>query len=90
MYDSSSKPVGTVRYLAPEYLKPELFNEYLNLTRADIYSTALVIWELLNRTKVKKSEFLSFYIFPRIFMVSKRPFQSIGSLTGTVFHLNPP
>ena len=54
MYGSSSKPVGTIRYLAPEYLKPELFNEYLNLTRADIYSTALVFWELLNRTKVEK------------------------------------
>ena len=60
MYDSSSKPVGTVRYLAPEYLKPELFNEYLNLTRADIYSTALVIWELLNRTKVR-GIFLTFF-----------------------------
>ena len=65
MYDSSSKPVGTVRYLAPEYLKPELFNEYLNLTRADIYSTALVIWELLNRTKVRK--FLEFF-FSQIFV----------------------
>ena len=45
-------PVGTVRYLAPEYLKTDLFNEYLNLTRADIYSSALVFWEILNRTKV--------------------------------------
>ena len=52
MYVSSKNPVGTVRYLAPEYLKTELFNEYLNLTRADIYSSALVFWELLNRTKV--------------------------------------
>jgi len=51
MYVSSKNPVGTVRYLAPEYLKTELFNEYLNLTRADIYSSALVFWELLNRTK---------------------------------------
>jgi len=42
--------VGTVRYLAPEYLKPELFNDYLDLTKADIYATALVFWELLNRT----------------------------------------
>ena len=43
--------VGTVRYLAPEYLKPELFNNYLDLTKADIYATALVFWELLNRTQ---------------------------------------
>merc|ERR1712176_8125 len=51
MYVPSPKAVGTVRYLAPEYLKTELFNEYLHLTRADIYSTALVFWELLNRTE---------------------------------------
>ena len=43
--------VGTVRYLAPEYMKPELFSSHLNLTKADIYSTALVFWELLNCTE---------------------------------------
>ncbi|CBY19322.1 unnamed protein product [Oikopleura dioica] len=46
--------VGTVRYVAPEFLKlevqNELFNPFMDLTKADIYSTALVLWELLNRT----------------------------------------
>ena len=66
--DTSSKPVGTVRYLAPEYLKPELFNEYLNLTRADIYSTALVMWELLNRTKVRNYFFAGIGDFSESFL----------------------
>ena len=40
--------------MAPEFLKlevqNELFNPFMDLTKADIYSTALVLWELLNRT----------------------------------------
>ena len=31
-------------------MQNELFNPFLDLTKADIYSTALVLWELLNRT----------------------------------------
>ena len=75
MYVSTKTPVGTVRYLAPEYLKTELFNEYLSLTRADIYSLALVFWEILNRTKVA---FVEFCCYQTKFLVTKLNLQLLN------------
>lgn len=64
-YDSSSQQnkfdfghhnarVGTIRYMAPEVLSQEInCQDFEALTRADMYSFALVLWELCSRTRVQ-------------------------------------
>ena len=59
-FDQKQK-IGTTRYLAPEILtctfKRELFSSY---HKCDVYSMALVFWEVLNRTRVSSKDVESF------------------------------
>jgi len=46
--------VGTIRYMAPEVLSKTINGQDLEaLTKADMYSFALVLWELCSRTNVQ-------------------------------------
>jgi len=46
--------VGTIRYMAPEVLSKAINGQDLEaLTKADMYSFALVLWELCSRTNVQ-------------------------------------
>lgn len=55
--------VGTKRYMAPEVLaralNPANFDEF---KQADIYSYALVLWELLSRSEVVRYIYIIYYI----------------------------
>lgn len=50
--------VGTVRYMAPEILKPEDLDvtQFYTFAQADLYQFALVLWEVAQRTKVDESQ----------------------------------
>ena len=54
-----STRVGTVRYLAPEVLDNSLeTNKFDAYRRADIYSLALVFWEIANRCQFAGFRFI--------------------------------
>lgn len=46
--------VGTVRYMAPEILRPEYIDtsQFFTFAQSDLYQFALVLWEIANRTNV--------------------------------------
>ena len=43
--------MGTPRYMSPEILAGTIGNELISLLRSDVYSLALVLWEILSRAK---------------------------------------
>merc|ERR1719419_1596907 len=79
------KKIGTTRYLAPEILtctfKRELFSSY---HKCDVYSMALVFWEVLNRTRVSSKGVESFAEYSLPFMEYKERNPSIEDMIETV------
>ena len=49
--------VGTVRYMAPEILRPEDLDptQFYSFAQADLYQFSLVLWEVCQRTQINES-----------------------------------
>lgn len=65
--------VGTARYMAPEVLESRINLENIeSFKQADVYSMALVLWEITSRCSAIGGEYKSSYIYTYIYIYFKK------------------
>lgn len=77
--------VGTVRYMAPEILRPDTDiydTEFLTFAKADLYQFGLILWEVCQRTEFDSSHPCKAYKLPYEGVVPPDP--SIDDMTKVV------
>ncbi|CBY30496.1 unnamed protein product [Oikopleura dioica] len=85
--NKAEKKIGTTRYMPPEVLGDTLdTSSFENYKKADMYSIALVIWEILSRTLLRGmvNEDLCPYNQPYTRELGNTPDPSIGQMTEVV------
>ena len=63
--------IGTISWVAPEVIDPEVEGKRIYTTKSDVYSYGIMLWELLTR-RIPFDEFKNFEVPVKI-MKGKRP-----------------